>query len=250
MAAEKPSPGFIRPDWPAPANVHALTTLRTGGYSSGAYASFNLAAHTDDDPDAVQGNRRLLREFFRLPDEPVWLQQVHSKRIVSAEAGAAGSEADGSWSDIAGKVCVVMTADCLPVLVCDRRGSKVAAAHAGWRGLHAGVVSQAVRMLETDPEDLLVWLGPAIGPQAFEVGREVLQAFIDKNSLNGTAFRQRDDRHWLCDLYELARIELSMLGITSVFGGTECTFSDESRFYSYRRDGKTGRMASLIWLGQ
>ena len=248
MTIEILTPGFIRPDWPAPANVHALTTLRSGGYSSGPYASFNLAAHTDDDPDAVHNNRRLLREYFRLPGEPVWLQQVHSNSIVTADAAASESEADGSWTRAGATVCVVMTADCLPVLICDRQGSRVAAAHAGWRGLHAGVISQAVNTLKADPADLMVWLGPAIGPQAFEVGEEVLQAFIDKDSRNSTGFRQRDDRRWLCDLYELARIKLLMLGITSIFGGNECTFSDHRRFYSYRRDGKTGRMASLIWL--
>ena len=251
MAAEMQTPGFIRPDWPAPASVHALTTLRTGGYSSGPYASFNLAVHTHDDPETVRSNRRLLREYFSLPVEPVWLQQVHSNRIVTADAGAAGAEADGSWTGVSGTVCAVMTADCLPVLICDRSGSRVAAAHAGWRGLHAGVVSQAVNRLESDPADLMVWLGPAIGPQAFEVGEEVPRVFIDKNSQNSPAFTQTDDQHWLCDLYQLARIELSALGITSVFGGHECTFSDEKRFYSYRRDGgRTGRMASLIWLGQ
>ncbi len=249
MGAERQSPGFIRPDWPAPANVHALVTLRTGGYSSGPYASFNLAAHTEDDPATVLRNRALLGEHFSLPAEPVWLQQVHSNRIVNTDPDAAGFEADGSWTGNTGNVCAVMTADCLPVLICNQHGNKVAAAHAGWRGLHAGVVTNAVSMLDSDPAELMVWLGPAIGPQAFEVGAEVIRAFTDNNSENNSAFRQTDDQHWLCDLYALVRIELSNLGITSVYGGTECTFTDEQRFYSYRRDGNTGRMASLIWLG-
>ena len=250
MGAEAQSPGFIRPDWPAPAGVHALVTLRSGGYSRGPYASFNLAAHTDDDPQAVHKNRRLLRDYFALPDEPVWLQQVHSNRVISAANDARDSEADGSWSDTPGQVCVVMTADCLPVLICDQSGSRVAAAHAGWRGLHAGVITSAVNALQSDPSGLLVWLGPAIGPRAFEVGEEVIQAFIEKNSENESAFVQTDQQHWLCDIYQLARIELAGLGIHAVFGGGDCTYSDAQRFYSFRRDGRTGRMASLIWIDQ
>lgn len=249
MEAELRSPGFITPAWPAPANVHALSTLRTGGYSSAPYSSLNLAAHTGDDAATVNRNRAVLREHFSLPAEPVWLQQVHSNRIVTADADEIGAEADGSWTSSVGHVCVVMTADCLPVLICNQHGSKVAAVHAGWRGLHAGVVTNAISMLESEPAELMVWLGPAIGPWAFEVGAEVLRAFTDSNNENSSAFRQTDDQHWLCDLYQLARIELSSLGITSVFGGNECTFTDEDRFYSYRRDGNTGRMASLIWLG-
>jgi len=248
MEADNHSPGFIEPDWPAPGNVRALTTLRSGGYSTGPYASFNLAAHTTDDPDAVRRNRQLLREHFLLPDEPVWLQQVHGSRTICADTGAAGTEADGSWTRVPGTVCVVMTADCLPVLFCDRDGSRVAAAHAGWRGLHAGVISRAVGTLGTDPAALMVWLGPAIGPRAFEVGDEVRQAFVAKHGRNSRAFVQSRDRHWMCDLYQLARIELSMLGVNAVFGGKECTYSDQQRFYSYRRDGSTGRMASLIWM--
>jgi len=254
MAIEQPTPGFIRPRWPAPANVHALVTLRTGGYSSGPHASFNLAAHTEDDPEAVRKNRELLRVYFNLPSEPVWLQQVHSNRIIEAGTGtgtgtgAGDAEADGSWTGAVGHVCAVMTADCLPVLICNQNGSRVAAVHAGWRGLLAGVITNAVRMLESDPAELLVWLGPAIGPQVFEVGAEVLQSFTESNSENVSAFKQTDDRHWLCDLYQLARVELSRLGVISVLGGDECTYTDERRFYSYRRDLITGRMASIIWL--
>jgi YfiH family protein len=248
MAAEQQSPGFILPQWPAPQNVHALVTLRTGGYSSGPYASFNLADHTEDDPAAVRRNRALLREYFRLPAEPVWLQQVHSNRIIRAEQDHIGTEADGSWTTSPGVVCVALTADCLPVLICNRDGTRVAAAHAGWRGLHAGVISNAVRSLHCDPGELMVWLGPAIGPGAFEVGPDVVQAFSESDPENAAAFRRTDEQHWLCDLYRLARLELARLGIASIYGGNDCTFTDKQRFYSYRRDGKTGRMASLIWL--
>lgn len=248
MAAETHTPGYISPDWPAPANVRALVTLRNEGHSRGSYSSFNLAEHTGDDPRAVSSNRALLRDYFHLPAEPAWLEQVHSRRVVLADKVASGTAADASWTGDTGNVCAVMTADCLPVLICDRAGSRVAAAHAGWRGLHAGVVSNTVTCLGCDPSELMVWLGPAIGPRAFEVGAEVLQAFTAKDSQNSHAFRQTDERHWMCDLYRLARIELETLGVGAVFGGKECTFTDSARFYSYRRDGDTGRMASLIWL--
>jgi YfiH family protein len=248
MTTERQSPGFLKPDWPAPPCVHALVTTRTGGFSTGPYTSFNLAAHTDDDPKTVSRNRELLRTYFRLPSEPVWLQQVHSKRMVEAGPETGGAEADGSWTGAVGKVCAVMTADCLPVLICNQNGTKVAAAHAGWRGLHRGIITNAVSVLNSDPTELMVWLGPAIGPHAFEVGVDVVRSFTASNSENAKAFRQTDDQHWLCDIYALARLELVSLGVTSVFGGNQCTYTDEQRFYSYRRDSITGRMASIIWL--
>lgn len=248
MATEHLTPAVLRPDWPALAHVRALVTLRNGGYSSGPYTSFNLAMHTDDDPAAVYKNRALLRTRFNLPNEPVWLQQVHSDRVIEAVPDAAGAEADGSWSRTAGQVCVVMTADCLPVLICNRRGTMVAAVHAGWRGLQAGVITHAVSTFTEDVAELMVWLGPAIGPKAFEVGADVVEAFTGRVRENATAFSQIDNQHWLCDIYALARIELVRLGITSVYGGGHCTYTDEQRFYSYRRDNITGRMASIIWL--
>ncbi|MGB5518530.1 MAG: peptidoglycan editing factor PgeF [Gammaproteobacteria bacterium] len=248
MKPDRRPPGFLLPDWPAPASVHALVTLRTGGYSIAPYASFNLALHTEDRPEAVRKNRELLRTYFHLPAEPLWLRQMHGNRIIEANAAIVDTTADGCWSQTAGMVCAVMTADCLPVLICNRSGSQVAAAHAGWRGLRAGVISNAVSMLPSDPAELMVWLGPAIGPHAFEVGAEVIQSFTHKNPENAQAFDQVDDRHWMCDIYRLARIELATLGVTSIYGGGECSYSDEKRFYSYRRDGITGRMASIIWL--
>jgi YfiH family protein len=238
----------IRPDWPAKPRVHALTTMRNGGYSSGRYASFNLAAHTGDDADAVALNRRLLKDRMQLPSEPLWLSQMHGKHLLRVESVGGIVEADGSWSTIAGTVCAVLTADCLPMLFCDSAGSRVAAVHAGWRGLHRGIISAAVETLSVPARDLLVWLGPAIGADAFEVGQEVYDSFVRINPANSTAFRPRDDPHWLCDIYALARIELQALGVESVYGGNFCTSSDAERFYSYRRDGITGRMASLIWL--
>ena len=248
MRVKRHPPGFILPEWPAPANVHALSTLRDGGYSTGPYASFNLALHTGDDAIAVQRNRELLRSHFELPAEPIWLQQVHSSHLIEADSTVVDTQADGCWSRAPGYVCAVMTADCLPVLICDRSGTKVAAAHAGWRGLYAGVITNAVNILQSNPAELMVWLGPAIGPLSFEVGLEVMQSFTTKNDKNASAFRQVDDSHWLCDIYQLAKIELARLGVTAIYGGDECSYSEEQRFYSYRRDGITGRMASIIWL--
>jgi YfiH family protein len=238
----------IRPDWPAPPGVHALTTLRGGGCSRGAYAGFNLAMHVDDDSAAVSRNRQLLRQRLQLSSEPVWLSQVHGRCLLRADKAGDNAEADGSWCMVTGTVCAVLTADCLPLLFCDRAGSRVAAIHAGWRGLHRGIISAAVETLSVPARDLLVWLGPAIGADAFEVGADVFESFMQQNPANAAAFRSRDATHWLCDIYALARIELNVLGVEAVYGGDFCTYSDPDRFYSFRRDGVTGRMASLIWL--
>lgn len=241
------NPWFIEPDWPAPPGIRALSTLRTGGVSQGVYDSLNLAAHVGDDPGHVAANRRLLRESLALPAEPFWLEQVHGDAVAQArrEAGPPPA-ADASVSDEVGAVCVVMTADCLPVLFCDRAGTRVAAAHAGWRGLAGGVLEATVRALGEG--DWMAWLGPAIGPDAFEVGPPVRQAFLDKLGDCEDAFRQTDENHWLADLYSLARLSLALAGVTEVYGGNECTHADPERFFSYRRDGQTGRMATLIWL--
>jgi polyphenol oxidase len=237
----------IRPEWPASPRVHALTTLRDGGFSRGSYTGLNLAAHTGDDADLVARNRQLLSARLHLPSEPLWLSQVHGRSLLRADGTADAPEADGCWSDIAGMVCAVLTADCLPLLFCDIAGSRVAAIHAGWRGLHRGIISAAVEALSVPAEELLVWLGPAIGADAFEVGRDVYESFVQNNPANASAFRSRDDSHWLCDIYALARFELHALGVKSVYGGDFCTLSDTDKFYSYRRDGIKGRMASLIW---
>ena len=233
---------WITPDWPAPDGVKALSTLRTGGQGQGVYASFNLGAHVGDEPARVMENRRRLREL--LPSEPIWLSQVHGTSVVNADAPD-DLNADASVSKRAGVVCAVMTADCLPILLCDRAGSQVAAVHAGWRGLAGGVVEAAVQAFAGD--ELMAWLGPAIGPQAFEVGDEVRQAFLEKLDRCDGAFRPSQNNRWLADLYALARLELQKLGVDAVYGGEYCTFSDPERFFSHRRDGQTGRMATLIW---
>ncbi len=239
---------FISPDWPAPTHVRAVTTTRAGGVSRGRYASFNLGDHVGDDPAAVARNREILRDALSLPAEPRWLRQVHGTQVIDAAQGDAHGEADGVWSAQPGVVCAVLTADCLPVLLCDRTGTKVAAVHAGWRGLAAGVIEQGVRALAVAPEELLVWLGPAIGPRAFEVGPEVRTAFMKHDPVAAGAFVPSRDGRFLADLYALARLRLSALGVTRISGGGFCTFTDRDRFFSFRRDGSCGRMASLIWL--
>ena len=239
-----------------PDNVFAYTTLRCthperAGFSKGCYDSFNLATHVGDVPEAVAANRKKLSAELELPSEPVWLDQVHSNRVVEADRIIAGDvpRADASVASGRGIVCAVLTADCLPVFFCNRQGSEIAVAHAGWRGLHAGILGATLAKMQSPAEDVLVSLGPAIGPQAFEVGKEVYAAFVDKNSANRQAFVATDDAHYLCDIYRLARIELTQSGVRSIAGGSLCSFSETPLFYSYRRQNSTGRMASLIWLG-
>lgn len=248
-------PPSIIPDWPAPPNVRALQTTRDGGVSVGAYASLNLGDHVGDDPVAVERNRALLRA--NLPADPVWLKQVHGNVVADADHAVGVPDADASVARKAGSICAVMTADCLPLLLCDEAGTVVAAAHAGWRGLAGGVVEATVKAMNVKPERLLVWLGPAIGPAAFEVGDEVRQAFMAHDPEAAKAFVPRfpltphlplTASKWLADIYLLARQRLALLGVRRVYGGGLCTFTDAQKFYSYRRDRATGRMATLIWL--
>lgn len=238
---------MILPDWPAPARVNSLTTTRDGGTSAAPWTSFNLGDHVGDDPVHVAANRARLRRH--LPAEPGWLRQVHSARVV--ELGREPTpEADASFTRTPGRVCAVLTADCLPVLFCDRAGSIVAAAHAGWRGLAGGVLEATVAAMQVPPADIIAWLGPAIGPQAFEVGDDVRDAFTVQDPATAAAFAPHAaPGKSLADIYALARIRLGVLGIQSIHGGGHCTFFESAHFYSYRRDGVTGRMASLIWLG-
>lgn len=233
-----------------PENVHAYTTLRTGGISVGGFSQYNLADHVGDDPHAVISNRKQLVQDLYLPSEPVWLEQVHSNTVIRADDMAAGqpNQADASVSSSKGIVCVVMTADCLPVSICDQAGTEVAVAHAGWRGLHAGIISNTVKAMNSPADKLMVSLGPAIGASEFEVGEEVFTAFVDKNNANEHAFIATRKGHYLCDIYQLARIELQSLGVKNIAGGEYCTYREQQRFYSYRREQETGRMASLIWL--
>ena len=240
--------GWITPDWPAPANVKAATTLRTGGVSEGVFASLNLGSHVGDDPAAVAENRRLLKAALQLPAEPAWLNQVHGTNVVVANSHSSPPTADASVAHAAGQVCVVLTADCLPVLLCDRQGTRVAAAHAGWRGLAGGVLKATIDALQIPPSELLAWLGPAIEQQAFEVGPEVREQFLTLDRRNDGAFQSNARGRWQADLYQLARNELARLGVNAVSGGGLRCHADEQRFFSYRRNSRTGRMASLVWL--
>lgn len=260
---------IIRPDWDAPANVRSLVTTRHGGCSQAPFESFNIAEHVGDKTQNVKKNRKLLTNL--LPSEPIWLNQVHSNKVVDASFTVPGSDADGSYTIQANVVSVVMTADCLPVLICNRQGNAVAALHAGWRGLADGILEQGVKKLlqasQCTPRDLLIWLGPAIGPETFEVGEAVRQAFLRQalqHSSDSTPELHQALRHslrqcfipsdnqmkWFADIYQLARVRLALLGIENVSGGNYCTYSEQETFFSYRRDGKTGRMASLIWIAE
>ncbi|HUX31734.1 MAG TPA: peptidoglycan editing factor PgeF [Thiobacillus sp.] len=221
-------------------------TTRADGVSQAPWTSLNLGDHVGDDPLCVAANRVRLRR--QLPAEPGWLRQVHSARVV--ELGREPNpEADASFTRESGQVCAVLTADCLPVLLCDRAGSVVAAAHAGWRGLAGGVLESTVAAMQVPPEGVLAWMGAAIGPQAFEVGDEVREAFVAQHPQAAAAFvSQPTPGKWLADIYQLARIRLAHAGVQAIHGGGRCTFSEAESFYSYRRDGVTGRMAALIWL--
>jgi len=239
---------WIRPDWPAPECVRACTTTRHGGVSLGPYAGFNLGDHVGDIVEDVAINRAQLKQQLNLPAVPIWLNQVHDTQVVNAAEVEAGCTADSSYTNKAGVVCAVLTADCLPLLLCNREGSKVAVVHAGWRGLAKGVIETTLAALDSPPENLMAWLGPAIGPQAFEVGAEVYEVFLAHDPQAGSAFKANASGRWLADIYQLARLRLARQGVTAVYGGHECTFTDPQRFYSFRRDNITGRMASLIWL--
>ncbi|HSD61051.1 MAG TPA: peptidoglycan editing factor PgeF [Burkholderiales bacterium] len=237
---------WIVPDWPAPPRVKALVTTRSGGVSRGPFASMNLGDHVEDDPEAVRRNRAILRA--QLPAEPKWLKQVHGSRVARVDGALYPKEGDGAVARVPGTVCAVLVADCLPVLLCDERGTTVGIAHAGWRGLATGILGQTVASLGTPPASLLAWFGPAIGPKAFEVGDEVREVFLKQDPRAEGAFQARQSGKWLCDLYALARQRLERLGLTRIHGGGLCTYQDAARFYSYRREPVTGRMAALIWL--
>jgi len=245
---------FIIPNWPAHSNVKALQTARAGGISLAPYDSLNLGSHVNDDPFHVAHNRQLLSQF--VPSEPIWLNQVHGINVVGAANTTCVPDADASYTSRKNVVCVTMTADCLPILVCDTAGTIVASIHAGWRSLCDGVIEATILTMRTkmpvDSNQLMAWLGPAIGPNAFEVGSDVRAQFIAKDAQAELAFKPHGDK-LLCDIYKIATQRLNNLGVTKIYGGGQesepwCTFTDEKRFFSFRRNGETGRMATLIWL--
>jgi YfiH family protein len=247
ITSEELGPRWTTPDWSAPVRVHAVSTLRTGGVSVAAFRSLNLGSHVGDAPAAVGENRRRLRAAVPLPAEPCWLEQVHGARVADLDRGDGGAR-DAAVTRTVGRVCAILTADCLPVLFAAADGSTVAAAHAGWRGLAAGVLRATVAALGTDPTRLLAWIGPAIGAAHYEVGDEVRAAMLSMDAGAGTAFRRNARGRYFADLPLLARRQLQIAGIGSVSGGDFCTYAEPGRYFSHRRDGPTGRQATLIWL--
>lgn len=240
---------LITPNWPAPAHVRSLQTTRVGGVSVAPYDSFNLGLHVHDAALSVAQNRQFLAPY--LPSEPVWTNQVHGLHVIDATKSQCLEDADGSFTHQKNVVCVTMTADCLPVLLCDDAGTVVAAVHAGWRGLCDGVIEAAIEKMQVSPKQIMAWFGPAIGPTAFEVGDEVRAQFLARDEKAAVAFVKRDDK-WLGNLYLIARQRLQNVGVSQVYGGGVnedfCTYTDTARFFSFRRDNITGRMASMIWL--
>lgn len=243
---------LLFPDWPAPHTVCAVSTKRGGGNSIGVYQGFNLGDHVGDEPSRVAANRQLFCQRAKMPQPPLWLQQVHGIEVARPDfiTLPAGQPlvADAAYSCAPQHVCVVMTADCLPLLVCDKAGQEVAAIHAGWRGLAAGVIEQTLGHFRAAPQDIMAWLGPAIGPEAFEVGAEVKAAFVAQDPAAEQAFNALGQGKYLADIYQLARQRLAALGVTAIYGGEHCTYHQAQDFFSYRRDGQTGRMATAIWL--
>lgn len=241
---------FIQPNWPAPKNIRAIQTTRQGGFSQAPYDSFNLATHVGDNAHTVAKNRQLLNPY--LPSEPVWVNQVHGVRVLDAATSSCLEDADASIARQKNVVCVTMTADCLPLLMCDTQGTVVAAVHAGWRGLCDGVIEATVKKMAVLPAEILVWLGPAIGPESFEVGEDVRQAFLAQDPNATLALQSIGNEKWLCDLYTLAKQRLQAVGVRQIYGASVnenfCTFKQQDQFFSFRRDKSTGRMASLIWL--
>lgn len=237
--------------WPTPTHVHAFTTLRgPAGSSVAPFDRCNLGLRCGDEAATVESNRAALVEQLKLPSAPRWLRQVHGVAVASVDDEACGQEpeADAAVTTTAGVVLAILTADCLPVLFCSHDGCVIGAAHAGWRGLAAGVLERTVTALRTPPGKLLAWFGPAAGPRAYEIGDEVRAAFVDCDPAAAGAFVPTRAGHWLCDLYALARRRLALAGVRHVYGGELCTISNPQRFFSYRHDSRTGRMATLIWI--
>jgi YfiH family protein len=236
---------WMKADWPAPARIYAGTTLRHGGVSKQAFDSFNLATHVGDNPDHVEMNRQQLIMRLELPQQPLWLTQQHTTQVINADTSTQNTIADASFSEITGTVCAVLTADCLPILLCDAQGKQIAAVHVGWRGLLNGIIENTVSIFEN--KQIFAWLGPAISQQAFEIGEDVRSAFVHHSKLTESAFIKGRAGKWYADLYLLATLRLNSAGVADIYGGGYCTFNNPQRFYSYRRNKQTGRMASLIW---
>ena len=239
---------YIVPNWPAPKNIKCITTTRSGGHSNHEYHSLNLGGHVKDSNENVLRNRNSIKEDLKLPSEPIWLEQVHGSSVLSlAKNAVTDNVADAAYSNEVGIVCAVLTADCLPVAFCDTSGKHVAVAHAGWRGLLSGVLENTLQTMFVANEKIMCWLGPAIGPEKFEVGKEVFEQFVAKDAIHKNAFVKKSNEKYLANIYQLAKNILTLSNVESIYGGDHCTYMERDTFYSYRRDGETGRMATLIW---
>jgi YfiH family protein len=238
---------FIRANWPAPRHIHALTTTRIGGHSQQDFDALNLAMHVGDHAEHVQANRAQLRTSLNLPSEPWWLNQTHSIRVVNARGNSDEQEADASITQDVGQVLAVLTADCVPIVLCSASSPEIAAIHAGWRGLCNGIIEATLNTLSTPNSDLMAWIGPCISAPVFEVGSEVRQAFIAHHPVADLAFTPTVHGRFTADLVQLTKQRLAQQGVSAVYGGEHCTHQNPEQFYSYRRDGQTGRIATLIW---
>ncbi len=243
-----PHPCWLAADWPAPPHIKAGTTTRQAGISARPYDCFNLAAHVGDAPRAVLHNRALLKELLALPDEPVWLRQTHGNRVAKLTGASQDIHADGAYTDKPSIICAVLTADCIPLLLCNRSGTEIAAIHVGWRGFGAGILAAALARFHCAAGELLAWTGPHISKEHYEVGEEVRQACLAINNQTKAAFSCKGSGRWLADLALLLRIGLEEGGVKRIYSSGRCTYRDEESLFSYRRDKATGRMASLIWM--
>ncbi len=241
-------PLFLQPNWPAPESICAAITTRQAGVSARPYESFNLGDHVGDKVRHVAQNRQQLITALQLPNPPLWLQQVHSTTVWQAEHGSTQRVADAIIARSRQTVCAVLTADCLPLLLCSQNGAEIAAIHAGWRGLAQGIIQNTIRQMQTSAGQLMVWMGPAIGPDAYEVDQPVYERFVDQNPALASCFASARAGHWQMDIYAIARQILKQQGVTQIYGGEHCTYTEKELFFSHRRDGTTGRMASLIWI--
>lgn len=247
MTAHKKHDNWLWADWPAPKNIHAGTSLRTSGFSLPPFKGFNLAQHVNDNEHNVAQNRKKLIKNLSLKSTPIWLNQTHSKDIISIDELPENRDADGAITTTPNRVCVVLTADCVPVLFCNQSGTKIAAVHAGWKGICNGIIENAINMY-TDPSSLLVWIGPCISQKYYEVGNDLYNACLShSDSLKG-AFQTKNDKHWYCNLSSLVKITLKNNGVGAIYECGLCTYKEQDLFYSYRRDGITGRTASMIWM--
>lgn len=242
------NPQWLLPKWPAPPSIKAAVTTRQGGVSSAPYESFNLGDHVGDKPDSVALNRQRLSEYLKLPSAPLWLNQVHGSVVCQADRTTSPRTADAITTRTPHKVCAILTADCLPILLCSTQGNEIAAIHAGWRGLVQGVIQKTLSGMHTMPEEIIAWLGPAIGSRAYEIDRPVFDRFIQLKSQFEDCFIPTRTDHWQMDIYAIARFLLRQQGVTQIHGGEHCTYSEDKLFFSHRREGITGRMASLIWI--